>query len=94
MKRYKISSTRFIPGDKGQKKHHPEFRNTKERAFYSEALKGQCTASAEAVTEDVLSKKVFSKIWQNSKESTCSRVSFLTKLQAEDCSFIKKEGNF
>ena len=34
---------------------------------------------------------VFLEISQNSQESTCARVSFLIKLQAETCSFIKKE---
>ena len=32
-------------------------------------------------------KKVFLKIWQ---ENTCVKVSFLIKLQAEPCDFIKK----
>ena len=36
-------------------------------------------------------KKVFLKILQNSQENTCGRVSFLIKLQAEACNFIKKE---
>ena len=36
-------------------------------------------------------KKVFLEILQNSQESTCARVSFLLKLQAEACNFIKKE---
>ena len=36
-------------------------------------------------------KKVFSKIFQNSQENTCARVSFLIKLQVSACSFIKKE---
>ena len=36
-------------------------------------------------------KKVFLEIFQNSHESTSARVSFLIKLQAEACSFIKKE---
>ena len=31
------------------------------------------------------------KISQNSKENTCARVSFLIKLQAEGCNFVKKE---
>ena len=36
---------------------------------------------------------MFSEISQNSKENTCTRVSFLIKLQAEAyaCNFIKKE---
>ena len=35
-------------------------------------------------------KKVFLKILHNSQENTCARVSFLKKLQAEACVFIKK----
>ena len=34
---------------------------------------------------------MFSKISQNSQESTCAIVSFLIKLQVDDCSVIKKE---
>ena len=45
----------------------------------------------EAVTRGVLCKKVFLEISQNSQENTCARVSFLIKLQAETCNFIKKE---
>ena len=36
-------------------------------------------------------KEVFLKISQISQENTCSRVSFLIELQAETCSFIKKD---
>ena len=36
-------------------------------------------------------KKVFLEISQNSQENTCARVSFLIKLQAGACKFIKKE---
>ena len=36
----------------------------------------------EAVTRDVLTKKVFLKILQNLQEKTCARVSFLINLQA------------
>ena len=35
-------------------------------------------------------KKVFLKFLQNSQENTCARVSFLIKLEAEACNFIKK----
>ena len=35
-------------------------------------------------------KKVFLKISQNSQENTCARVTFLIKLQASACNFIKK----
>ena len=41
--------------------------------------------------KDVLIKKVFLIIWENSQEHTCVRVSFLIKLQASACNFIKKE---
>ena len=46
---------------------------------------------SEAATRGVLRKKVFLKISQNSQENTCARISFLVKLQAEPCNFIKKE---
>ena len=36
-------------------------------------------------------KKMFLEILQNSQEKTCARVSFLMKLEAEACNFIKKE---
>ena len=36
-------------------------------------------------------KNVFLKISSNSQENTCARVSFLLKLQASVCNFIKKE---
>ena len=36
-------------------------------------------------------KKVFLKISQNTGENICARVSFLIKLQADACEFIKKE---
>ena len=45
----------------------------------------------EATTGFVLKRKVFLKISQNSHKSTCARISFLIKLQAEACNFIKKE---
>ena len=38
----------------------------------------------------VFYKKNFLKISQNSQKNTCTRVSFLVKLQAETCNFIKK----
>ena len=47
---------------------------------YSEALARRCSVA-----------KGFLEILQNSQESTCARVSFLIKLQAEACNFIKKE---
>ena len=36
-------------------------------------------------------KKFFLKISQNSQENNCAKVSFLIKLQAQSCNFIKKE---
>ena len=45
----------------------------------------------EAVVRKCSVKKVFWKIPQNSQENTCARVSFLIKLQASACTFVKKE---
>ena len=45
----------------------------------------------EAATRGVLWKKVFLEISRNLQENTCARVSFLIKLQALACSFIKKK---
>ena len=45
----------------------------------------------EAVAQMCSVKKVFLENLQNLQEITCARVSFLTKLQAEACNFIKKE---
>ena len=38
---------------------------------------------------EVFCKKVFLKVSQNSQENTCARVSFLIKLQAWPCNFVK-----
>ena len=46
---------------------------------YTEAIAQRCSA-----------KKVFLEILQNSQENTSARVSFLIKLQASACNFIKK----
>ena len=46
---------------------------------------------SEAAIEAVLSEKVFLEISQNLQENTCAGVSFLIKLYAEACNFIKKE---
>ena len=43
------------------------------------------------VTRRCSIKKLFSEVLQNSQENACARVSFLIKLQAKTCSFIKKE---
>ena len=45
--------------------------------------------TSEVTTKGVLKKEVFLKIFQNSQEKTCVRVSF--KLQTQACNFIKKE---
>ena len=47
--------------------------------------------TTEVVVRRCSVKKVFLKILQNSQEKTCGRVSFLIKLQASACIFIKKE---
>ena len=46
---------------------------------------------SEAVAQRCFIKKAFLEIPQNSQENTCVRVSFLIKLQAWACNFIKKE---
>ena len=45
----------------------------------------------EAVAKRCSVKIVFLEISQNSQENTCARVSFIIKLQASACNFIKKE---
>ena len=40
---------------------------------------------------EVFVEKAFLEISQNSQESTCARVSFSIKFQAEACNFIQKE---
>ena len=45
----------------------------------------------EAVFRRCSVNKVFLEISQNSEENSCIRVSFLIKLQASACNFIKKE---
>ena len=47
--------------------------------------------NTEAVAQRCSVKKVFLENSQNSQENTCARVSFLIKLQASACNFIKKE---
>ena len=46
--------------------------------------------STEAATGGVLQKKLCLEKSQNSLENICDRVSFLIKLQASACHFIKK----
>ena len=46
---------------------------------------------SEAAIQGCSVKKVFFEISQNSQGNTCARVSFLVKLQASACNFIKKE---
>ena len=57
------------------------FRNSRRKLF---CKKG------EGATGGVLKEKVFLQILQNLQENTCAKVSFLIKLQAEECNFIKK----
>ena len=45
---------------------------------------------AEAVAQRCSVKKMFLEFSQNLQESTCARVSFLIKLEALACKFIKK----
>ena len=47
--------------------------------------------SSETFVQRCFVKKVFLEISQNSQENTCARDSFLIKLRAETCNFIKKE---
>ena len=55
----------------------------------------QSSKTTQAIIEVVVQrcsvKKVFSEISPNSQENTCARVSFLIKLQAKACNFIKME---
>ena len=44
----------------------------------------------EAVVQRCSVKKVYLEISQNLQKNTCARVSFLIKLQASACNFIKK----
>ena len=53
----------------------------------SNLLQIKCSSSY----PEVFCKKVFLEISQNSQENTCVAVSFLIKLQALACNFIKKE---
>ena len=50
-----------------------------------------CFRSSYRINRVALWKKVFLKISQNSQENTCVRVSFLIKLQALACNYIKKK---
>ena len=52
---------------------------------------GNLTVFTEAVTRRYSLKKTFLEISQNSLGNTCARVSFLIKLLASACNFIKKE---
>ena len=45
----------------------------------------------EAVVQRFSVEKEFLEISQNSQENTCARASFLIKLRASACNFIKKE---
>ena len=48
-------------------------------------MKAKKTVLTELVVQRYSVKEVFLKIWQNSQERTCARVSFLINLQAEVC---------
>ena len=52
---------------------------------------GNLTVFTEAVARRYSLKKTFLEISQNSLGNTCARVSFLIKLLASACNFIKKE---
>ena len=49
------------------------------------------SVETEAFTRRSSVKRVLLEISQNSQENTCARVSFLIKMQASTCNFIKKE---
>ena len=48
------------------------------------------TVVTEAITWRCSVRKLFLEVSQKSQENTCARVSFLIKLQADACNFIKK----
>ena len=48
---------------------------------------------SEAVAQRCSVKKVFLEISQNSQENNCARVSFVIKLKAWTCNFIKKDSD-
>ena len=48
-------------------------------------------SAPEAATGGVLEKKVFLETSLNSQENICAKVSFLIKLRAQACNFVKKE---
>ena len=50
-----------------------------------------CSQKTEAATGGVLLEKEFLETSKNSQKNTYVRVSFLIKLQAEACNFIKRE---
>ena len=52
---------------------------------------GAFLSPLEAFDQRCSVKKCFLEISQNSQENTCARVSFLIKLQALACKFMKKE---
>ena len=56
-----------------------------------EALKPKFEFFLEVAVRRCSVKKVFSEILQNSQGHTCARDSFLIKLEAKACNFIKKE---
>ena len=64
-----------------------KFNNKSRKTVFMEIHSGSYRSSHQRCSI----KKVFLKISQNLQENTCARVSFLIKLQASVCHFIKKE---
>ena len=52
---------------------------------------GSVSVITEVVDRKCFVKKVLVEFLQNLQENTCARVSFLIKLQAQACNFIRKE---
>ena len=76
----------------------PDFRKVNQLSSQKHATSGRICQfwaifelQSEAVAQRCSVEKVFLEISQNSQENTCARVSFLIKLQAQTCNFIKKE---
>ena len=59
--------------------------------FYAELLAVLVTISTETANGEAPWKKLFLKNLQNPQKNPSARASFLVKLQAETCNFIKKE---
>ena len=72
-------------------KNSKTIKSEQEALFKSSLVRTHRALGKEAPAGDILKENVFLEISQNSQENTCARVSFLLKLLAEACSFIKKE---